>query len=53
MDAKRLESLALRYVGRYATTRAKLRDYLLRKLGEADWDGEGAPDPDALVARMA
>lgn len=53
MDAKRLESLALRYVGRYATTRAKLRDYLLRKLGEADWEGEGAPDPDALVARMA
>lgn len=53
MDAKRLESLALRYVGRYATTRAKLRAYLLRKLGEADWEGATAPDPDALVARMA
>ncbi|QJU57942.1 RecX family transcriptional regulator [Sphingomonas sp. AP4-R1] len=53
LDAKGLEALALRYVGRYATSRAKLRDYLLRKIGEADWAGEAAPDPDALVARIA
>lgn len=53
LDAKGLQALALRYVGKYATSRAKLRDYLLRKLNEAEWVGEGAPDPDALVARMA
>ncbi|PZU11050.1 MAG: RecX family transcriptional regulator [Sphingomonas sp.] len=53
MDAARLEALALRYVGRYATTRAKLRDYLLRKLDGAEWAGADPPDPAALVSRMA
>ena len=31
LDHKMLEELALRYVERFATTRAKLRDYLRRK----------------------
>jgi regulatory protein len=53
LDAKGLEALALRYVGKYATSRAKLRDYLQRKLDEAEWAGESAPDPDGLVARIA
>lgn len=48
-----LERLALRYVERYATTRARLADYLRRKLRERGWGGEGAPDPDAIAARMA
>jgi regulatory protein len=53
LDAKGLETLALRYVGKYATTRAKLRDYLLRKLDQAEWAGEAGPDVEGLVARVA
>lgn len=53
IDAARLESLALRYVGKYATTRAKLRDYLRRKLDAAKWTGPAPPDPDAIVERMS
>lgn len=53
LDAASLDRLALHYVGRYATTRAKLAGYLRRKLAERGWAGEGAPPVDALVARMA
>jgi regulatory protein len=53
LDARRLEELALRYVGRYATTRAKLLQYLQRKLRERGWDGIDAPDLDAIAARFA
>jgi regulatory protein len=53
LDMEGLKSLALGYAGRYATTRAKLRAYLTRKLGERGWAGEGRPDVDALVERMA
>ena len=45
--------MALRYVGRYATTRAKLRTYLTRKLRERGWDGAGEPDLEALAGRLA
>jgi len=45
--------MALHYVGRYATTRAKLAAYLSRKIGERGWQGEGAPPVDALVERFA
>jgi regulatory protein len=45
--------LALRYVSRFATTRAKLRDYLARKLRERGWAGEEEPAIDALVERFA
>lgn len=48
-----LDELALRYVGRYATTRAKLRSYLARKLRERGWDGEGEPDLEQLAERFA
>jgi regulatory protein len=47
------ERLALHYVGRYATTRAKLRSYLVRKLRERGWSGEGEPPLDDLIARFA
>ncbi len=47
-----LERLALHYVERYATTRAKLATYLQRKIRERGWDGD-RPDIDALVERMA
>lgn len=53
LDAEGLERLGLFYAGRYATTRAKLADYLRRKLKERGWSGPGAPPVEALVARFA
>lgn len=51
LNPTRLEELALAYVARFATTQAKLRGYLQRKLRERGWDGENAPPLDALIAR--
>ncbi|MBA15610.1 MAG: RecX family transcriptional regulator [Sphingomonas sp.] len=48
-----LEQLALRYVERYATTRAKLAAYLERKLYERGWEGADEADPRGLAERMA
>jgi regulatory protein len=48
-----LQELALRYVGKYATTRAKLRAYLSRKLRERGWDGARDADTAALANRFA
>jgi regulatory protein len=53
LDADALERLALRYVERFATTRARLAAYLDRKLRERGWRSDAAPDPAALVARLA
>lgn len=53
LDRKRLDELALRYVGRYATTRAKLRSYLARKLRERGWSEPDPPDLEALGQRFA
>lgn len=53
LDRQRLDDLALFYVGRFATTRAKLTDYLRRKLRERGWAGETPPDVDGLVERLA
>ncbi|EJL26344.1 regulatory protein RecX [Novosphingobium sp. AP12] len=53
LNPVRLEELALAYVARFATTQAKLRLYLQRKLRERGWDGEGAPAIDGLVGRYA
>lgn len=53
LDAAGLERIALRYVERYATTRAKLSAYLARKIRERGWDGgEQAPVAE-LVGRIA
>jgi regulatory protein len=46
-----LERLAIHYVGRYATTRAKLASYLARKVRERGWEG-APPDIEALVERL-
>jgi regulatory protein len=52
LDRAGLERLALHYLGRYATTRARLATYLNRKLDERGW-GEDGPRPVAeIVARM-
>jgi regulatory protein len=53
LDREGLERLGLFYAGRYATTRARLSDYLKRKLYERGWAGEGAPPVEALVERFA
>ena len=53
LDEKTLEQAALTYVGRYATTRAKLTFYLRRKLGDLGWSGAAEPSVDGLVERMA
>ncbi|HUD31005.1 MAG TPA: RecX family transcriptional regulator [Novosphingobium sp.] len=53
LNLARLEELALAYVARFATTQAKLRLYLQRKLRERGWDGEDAPPVDELVGRYA
>ena len=53
LDSTRLEELALRYVGRYATSKAKLVAYLSRKLRERGWSEGGEPDLDALAERFS
>ena len=52
IDAARLEAMALAYVARYATTRARLEAYLLRKIRERGWDGEGTPPVGTLAERF-
>lgn len=52
LDEKRLEELALAYVARFATSRAKLEGYLLRKLRERGWDGSEPADVMALGERF-
>lgn len=53
LDQEALERLALRYVERFATTRAKLASYLTRKLRERGWVGEGEADVGAMVERFS
>ena len=52
LDEGRLNALALRYVERFATTRAKLRIYLARKVRERGWDGDRQPDLEAIAERF-
>lgn len=44
--------MALRYAGRFATTKAKLTAYLLRKVRERGWNEPGEPDLEALAGRF-
>ena len=52
LDAAALDRLALRYVERFATTRRRLSEYLMRKIRERGWDGPPA-DPMALAEKLA
>jgi regulatory protein len=52
LNESSLQELALRYVGKYATTRAKLATYLSRKVRERGWEGR-EPDLSGLAERMA
>jgi regulatory protein len=53
LDEEALERLGLFYAGRYATTRAKLAAYLLRKVRERGWEGRASPPIERLVQRFA
>ena len=53
LDQGRLSELALTYVGRFATSRAKLSAYLQRKVRERGWAGERSADVDGIVGRLA
>lgn len=53
LDPHALNELALAYVGRFATSRAKLANYLARKLRERGWDAEAPADIEAVVAKLA
>lgn len=52
LTAAKLEEMALNYVGRFATSRAKLVSYLGRKLRERGWDGASAPGVEELADRF-
>lgn len=53
LDQAALERLALRYVERFATSRAKLAAYLDRKVRERGWAGERPAETQALAEKMA
>ena len=53
LSSEKLHELALAYVGRFATTRAKLRAYLSRKVRERGWNDGLAPDFEAIAERFA
>lgn len=53
LNEEKLSELALRYVGRFATTRAKLQAYLRRKVRERGWKGGRPPDFEAIAQRFA
>ncbi|HYX47069.1 MAG TPA: RecX family transcriptional regulator, partial [Sphingomicrobium sp.] len=52
LDERRLEEMALRYVGKYATSRAKLIFYLARKVSERGWEGASDPRLEELADRF-
>ncbi len=52
IDAAQLQEMALGYAARYATTAAKLRQYLARKLRERTWTPAEPPDIEGLSARI-
>jgi regulatory protein len=53
LDLSALNALAIAYLGKYATTQARLRSYLARKVSERGGEGEDQPPLDAIVARCA
>lgn len=53
LDENGLRDLGLAYVGRFATTRHKLRQYLERKIRERGWAGDRRPDVGAIADRFA
>jgi len=52
LDPSRMEELALAYVARFATSRAKLEGYLARKLRERGWESASPPAIADLAERF-
>ncbi|HKX36115.1 MAG TPA: RecX family transcriptional regulator [Rhizorhapis sp.] len=52
LTAAKLEEMALNYVGRFATSRAKLVAYLTRKVRERGWEGSGSPGVEDVADRF-
>ena len=52
LDQPALQELAFGYVARFATSRAKLYSYLVRKLRERGWSGDIDPDVAAVVDKV-
>ena len=52
LTAAKLEELALNYVGRFATSRAKLISYLGRKVRERGWEGDREAPVEALADKL-
>ena len=52
LNSQKLEELALAYVARFATTRAKLEAYLIRKMRERGWEDDAQPDIAQLAERF-
>lgn len=53
LTSNSLRSLALHYVGRYATSSGKLLHYLTRKLRERGWTDDGEPALGDLISEFA
>ena len=53
LDEAALREMALSYVARFATSRAKLGHYLRRKLHERGWAGASEPSIATMVERLA
>src|SRR5436190_14108850 len=53
LNEDKLNELMMHYVGKFATSRAKLGGYLSRKVRERGWAGSGEPPVEALVAKAA
>ena len=53
LDDRTLRELALAYVGRFATTRSKLQQYLRRKVRERGWSGQTEPEIAAIAEAFA
>lgn len=52
LGPQRLEEMALAYVGRFATSRSKLSQYLHRKVRERGWETDDRSAIDDLVERL-
>lgn len=52
LDSGKLDELALAYVSRFATTRAKLGSYLRRKIIERGWAGDRPAQIEPIVERL-
>jgi regulatory protein len=52
LDGERLRALALAYVGRYATSCARLAAYLSRKIAERGWVDESTPPVQAIITQF-